>query len=168
MKPESNSASARITSMTADTCVELFEQYGVNLTPAPAGWVRRNPDPALFGIIGFVGNGVRATCLLGAEQQLIDASCRVGGRRRDWVAELANQLIGGVKVRLLGCGVTVTMTTPLALSGVEFTPLPRFGQEPLEFRSDDGSVLIWLELETDDTLTLDARPLAAVSDDVFF
>jgi hypothetical protein len=168
MKSETNSVSARITSMTADTCVALLQQYGIELTPTTAGWAKRNPDPALFGIIGFVGSGVRATCLLGAEQRLVDASCRAGGRPRDWVAELANQLIGGLKVRLLGCGVSVTMTTPLALSGVEFTPLPRFGQEPLEFRSDNGAVLIWLELETDDSLTLDARPLAVVSDDVFF
>lgn len=166
---EQSAACAEITRMTAETCVELLHDYGVRLTPTSLGWTSGTPDRVLFGVMGFFGTGLRATCLLGAEQRLVEASSRSASGGRDWIAELANQLIGRLKIKLLAYGLTVTMTTPLALSGVQFRPLPREGQKPLEFKSDVGSALIWLELETDESLVLDAeRPLSVVQDDVMF
>jgi hypothetical protein len=143
-----------ITNMAADACVELMAAYGVELSAATRGWPARAEEEVLFGVIGFGGKGLRATCLLGAELSLVDASCRVTSRPRDWIAELANQLVGRVKMKLLTCGVSVTMTTPLALSGVHVTPLPRLGQDPRAFTSERGTALIWLEIETEEQFAL--------------
>jgi hypothetical protein len=150
----SSSASSRITNMASSACVELLADYGVQLVTAPTSRASIAEGPVLFGVVGFVGSGLSATCLLGAQQRLVEASCRSGSRPRDWIAELANQLIGRVKLKLLTCGVTVTMTTPLTLSGVQLTPLPRLGQEPLVFESQRGSALVWLELETEEQFVL--------------
>ena len=161
--------SERIANMTARACVELLKDYGVLLTPGSMTWDAHAQEPVFFGVIGFVGPGVRGTCLLGAEQQLVTASCRVGNRPRDWIAELSNQLLGRLKMKLLTCGVSVKVTTPLALSGVQLTPLPRLGQEPLAFTSDRGAALVWLELETDEGFALDPeRPLSIEPGDLVF
>lgn len=164
----STSPSARITSMAADACIELMRDYGVELSRRPGGSTLAD-GPVLFGVIGFVGRGVRATCLLGAEQRLVEASCRAGNRSRDWIAELANQLVGRIKMKLLTCGVSVTMTTPLALSGVQFTPLPRYGLDPALFDGERGAALLWLELETEKTFVLsEEQPLNVEPGDLLF
>jgi len=165
----SNSASTRILSMASAACVELLQDYGVTVSRRTSDQVANAEGPVLFGVIGFVGAGLSATCLLGAQQRLVEASCRGGNRPRDWIAELANQLVGRVKMKLLSCGLNVTMTTPLALSGVQLTPLPRLGQEPLVFESELGTALVWLELETDEHFVLAAEePLDVQPGDLVF
>jgi hypothetical protein len=165
----SNPGSTRIISMASAACVELLADYGVTISRCAAGREGIADEPVLFGVIGFVGGGLSATCLLGAQQRLVEASCRAGNRPRDWIAELANQLVGRVKMKLLSCGVTVTMTTPLTLSSVQLTPLPRLGQEPLVFDSKLGIALVWLELETDEHFVLGPeKPLGLEPGDLVF
>src|ERR1051325_573288 len=111
-----------LTNMAAEAWIELMAAYDVELTSAAEGWATRAEEGKLFGVLGFRGRGVRATCLIGAELSLVEASCRARGRPRDWIAELANQLVGRVKMKLTSHAVSVTMTTPLALSGGAVTP----------------------------------------------
>jgi hypothetical protein len=163
--------SSLLTNMAAQAWIELMAAYGVELavSAAAAGWEAQAEEARLFGVIGFGGRGLRATCLLGAEQSLVEASCRASGRPRDWIAELANQLVGRVKMKLLSHGVSVTMTTPLALSGVRVTPLPRYGEDPVAFSGSRGAALIWLEVEADDHFVLSpARPLSVEPGDLVF
>lgn len=165
----SNPKATLVTKMAGQAWVELMAAYGVEFVPGTDDWSARADEPALFGVIGFGGKGVRATCLIGAEQCLVDASCRASGRPRDWIAELANQLLGRLKMKLLAFGVNVTMTIPIALSGVQITPLPRFGQAPLSFASERGAALIWLEIETDDHFVLTSEhPLGIEPGDLVF
>jgi hypothetical protein len=163
------STNTLLTNMAAEAWIELMADYGVALSVAAKGWEAHAEDAKLFGVIGFGGRGVRATCLIGAERGLVDASCRARGRSRDWIAELANQLVGRMKMKLLGHGVSVTMTTPLALSGVRVTPLPRFGEDPVGFASAQGGALLWLEIETDEHFVLSpSRPLSVEPGDLVF
>jgi hypothetical protein len=161
MAPLASMTSTFFTDMAAQAWIELMADYGVEQNPAAVGWEQHVEEPVLFGVIGFGGKGVRATCLVGAERSLVEASCRARGRPRDWIAELANQLVGRVKMKLSSHAVSVTMTTPLALSGVRVTPLPRSGGDPVAFNSSRGAALLWLEIETDDDFVLSpARPLS--------
>jgi hypothetical protein len=161
--------SSLLIDMAAASWIELMAAYGVELAAAAWGWQARDEEEKLFGVIGFSGKGIRATCLIGAEQRLVEASCRSRGRARDWISELANQLVGRLKMKLVSHGVSVTMTTPLALSGVRVTPLPRFGLEPVAFNSAHGAALLWLELETDEQFVLSpARPLSVEPGDLVF
>ena len=158
-----------LTNMAAESWIELMAAYGVDLAVAGWGWQADDEEAKMFGVIGFSGKGVRATCLIGAEQRLVEASCRARGRPRDWISELANQLVGRVKMKLVSHGVSVTMTTPLALSGVRVTPLPRMGGDPVAFNSHHGAALLWLETETDEQFVLSpARPLSVEPGDLVF
>jgi hypothetical protein len=165
----SSLATSFFTNMAAESWIELLAAYGVEVTATAAGWENHTDEPVLFGVIGFGGKGMRATCLIGAERTLVEASCRAKSRPRDWIAELANQLVGRLKMKLLGYGVSVTMTTPLALSGVRVTPLPRSDTDPVGFTSQRGAALLWLEIETDEDLVLSPkRPLSVEPGDLVF
>jgi CheY-specific phosphatase CheX len=70
------------------------------------------------------------------------------------VGELANQLVGRLKAKLLQRGTTIALSTPLALSGVRVSPLPGTEVEPVVFDAPAGKVLVWLEVEIADGFRL--------------
>ncbi|HTV21622.1 MAG TPA: hypothetical protein VMG12_23195 [Polyangiaceae bacterium] len=169
MSVANDSTNARISLMASEACVALWQDYAIELTPAAFGEREASDEPMLFGAIGFVGDGLRATCLLGAHQRLLHVSGRARNQPRDWIAELSNQLVGRIKLRLLGCGVNVRLTTPLALSGIRLKPLPRLAQEPLAFESASGPVIVCLELETEADFVLPAeQPLDVTPGELIF
>ncbi len=149
-----------IGSLGSSACVELFDAYGVELGPArllEADFGRVGAR-VMSGVIGFVGKNVRGSCLLASNDAPLEASCPPGGQLRDWVGELANQLVGRLKRKLLARGVTVALTTPIVFSGVRVEPLPRGRLEPTVFSSDHGSVMVWVEVEVDQAFSLGAEP----------
>ncbi len=169
MTLENRSVNDRVAEIAADSCVALWEAYGVRLTPVEFRAEELPSTPMLFGAIGFVGDTLRATCLLGADEVLIEASGRAGCEARDWIAELSNQLIGRIKMRLFACGVQVKLTTPLALSGIKLRPLPRHAGSPLAFQAARGRVIVWLELESQPGLQLSSeRPLSVTPGSLVF
>jgi hypothetical protein len=169
MTLENERTNARIAELAAESCVALWRDYSIELTPAGYDADESSEDPMLFGAIGFVGERLRATCLLGTHQRLLQASGRSSNQPRDWIAELSNQLIGRIKMRLLGCGVNVKVTTPLALSGIKLRPLPRLAPAPLAFTSAFGPVVVWLELESERGFILpDEKPLSITPGDLVF
>jgi hypothetical protein len=138
-----------VEALAAEACIELLAAYGVTLTPMPPVWDQSPDDSVLFGVMGFVGDQLRATCLLGMNQALLEAIRPRGARLRDWLGELSNQLVGRLKMKLTARGLSVALTTPLALSGVQLTPLPRASVGPMVFSSSQGPVLVWLETESE-------------------
>jgi len=141
-------ATEGIQTMAGAACVELMRAYGVELSPEPAGWAET--DELIFsGVMGFVGEKVRGTCLLAAPQATVLAAAPPNAVPRDWVGELANQLVGRSKSKLMARGATIGLSTPVVLSGVRLSPLPRNGVEPVVFRSASGRVLVWLEVEVE-------------------
>jgi hypothetical protein len=169
MTLENDRMNARIAGLAVESCVALWRDYAIELTPSSYNPDESSEDPMLFGAIGFVGESLRATCLLGAHRRLLQASGRAENQPRDWIAELSNQLMGRIKMRLLGCGVTVKLTTPLALSGIRLRPLPRLGQSPLGFSSAFGPVVVWLELESERGFVLpEETPLSVTPGELVF
>jgi hypothetical protein len=139
----------KIGALGANACSELFNAYGVALSPATKSW-GESEERLLSGCMGFVGRHLRGTCLLAATEKTLVDSCPTQGSLRDWIGELTNQLVGRLKTKLLGCNVEVFVTTPIVLSGVRIRPLPRGRLEPTIFSSKDGEVLVWVEVETDE------------------
>jgi hypothetical protein len=146
----------QVVGLLAKSCVELFGAYGVTLAASGASWVTTG-EPVLSGVIGFVGSRVRGTCLLASTEAPITASSPPGGRARDWVGELTNQLMGRMKSKLVARGLSVELTTPIVLSGVRIEPLPKAKLEPIVLSGKEGPVLVWLELETTSGFRLDAE-----------
>lgn len=151
---------AAIQTLAGAACTELMGAYGVELVPG-AGWPETD-ELMLSGVMGFVGDAVRGTCVLAAAQQTIMAAAPRDAAARDWIGELANQLVGRLKAKLLARGATIALSTPLVLKGVKLSPLPRTDVAPVVFESPAGRVLVWLEVEVEDSFQLaEPRPLSA-------
>ena len=130
--------------------IELFKMYGVDLVPIDVGQV--DGSALLYcGIIGFSGEHIRGSMAVSGSGALLDASNpNAGGAPRDWVAEVANQLMGHVKSRLLGYGVEVYMSTPIVLRGERLALEVRGVARPRTFTdaSARGHVALWVDVET--------------------
>jgi CheY-specific phosphatase CheX len=149
---ERSETTRMIQSLAGEACVELMQAYHVRLTPS-GGW--GDSDEVMFsGVMGFVGDSVRGTCLLAAPQGTIEAAAPKDAAARDWVGELANQLVGRLKAKLMARGATIALSTPVVVCGVKLSPLPRTDVDPVVFESPHGKVLVWLEVEIQDGFQL--------------
>jgi len=149
---ERSETTRAIQALAGAACVELMQAYGVQLSPRPS-WVES--DEVMFsGVMGFVGDAVRGTCVLAAPLRTIEAAAPKNAGARDWVGELANQLVGRLKAKLMARGATIALSTPVVLRGMKLSPLPRTDVEPVVFASTVGDVLVWLEVEVEDDFRL--------------
>jgi CheY-specific phosphatase CheX len=157
MFAERSEATRAIQALAGAACAELMQAYGVELRPS-LGWTES--DEVVFsGVMGFVGEQVRGTCLLAAPQATVEAAAPQGASARDWAGELANQLVGRLKAKLMARGASIALSTPVVLRGVKLSPLPRTDVEPVVFESAAGRVLVWLEVEVEtDFQFTDERP----------
>lgn len=141
-----------IQQLASAACVELMLAHGVPVT-AVTGWADSD-EPMVCGVMGFVGDSIRGSCLLAATVRAIEAAAPQGAASRDWVGELANQLVGRLKAKLMQRSATIALSTPVALCGVRVSPLPRTEVEPVVFQSPAGKVLVWLEVEIEEGFQL--------------
>ncbi len=157
---EKSEMTRAIQDLAGAACVELLKAYGVTLTPSES-WVE-SEELMFSGVMGFVGESVRGTCLLAAPQGTVEAAAPKQAGARDWVGELANQLVGRLKVKLMARGATIALSTPVVLRGVKLSPLPRTDVDPVVFDSEAGKVLVWVEVEIEDDFKLgEERALTA-------
>jgi CheY-specific phosphatase CheX len=146
-RPTGAETRALVQRIAESACLQLFEAYGVEL---------RRVDPSatptlpvcLSGVVGFSGPGIRGASILAASESPIARSNPAGGSLADWIAELANQLVGRIKNQLLLNGADVYATTPIVLPGDHVAPMRRAEITPLVFSADGGNVFVWIELET--------------------
>jgi CheY-specific phosphatase CheX len=159
-------ATEKIQALAAEACVELLQAYDVALSPDEHAWAET--DEVMFsGVMGFVGEKVRGTCLFAAPQATVLAAAPSNAAPRDWVGELTNQLVGRLKSKLLARGATISLSTPVVLSGVRLSPMPRTGVHPVAFRSATGRVLVWLEVEVEGDFALQPpQPMDATEGDL--
>jgi CheY-specific phosphatase CheX len=144
---ERSESTRAIQALAGAACSELMQAYGVELRPA-LGWTES--DEVVFsGVMGFVGEYLRGTCLLAAPQSTVQAAAPEGAPARDWAGELTNQLVGRLKAKLMARGASIALSTPVVLRGVKLSPLPRTDVEPVVFESTAGRVLVWLEVEVE-------------------
>lgn len=146
--------SRRVATMTAEACQELFDAYGVTLEPAKTEW-HADHERMLCGVIGFVGSGVRGSCVLAGHDTPILRSCPEGDQVRDWVGELTNQLAGRIKSKFLKHNIEIGLSTPVGLSGVALQPLPRNELKPTCFTALGRTVLVWVEVDADSSFEFD-------------
>jgi hypothetical protein len=138
----------QIQDLAATACIELLHAYGVDAAAAPEGWAAPN-EFMLAGVMGFVSERLVGSCLLAGTRDVLMATAPKDARPRDWVGELANQLVGRLKSKLMGLGVTITMNTPVVLSGISLSPLPRTDVPPVVHQTPLGRLLVWVEAEVD-------------------
>ncbi|HEX5656854.1 MAG TPA: chemotaxis protein CheX [Polyangiales bacterium] len=145
--PSNDDTQALVYALAEQACMSLFEAYGVPLQSEPRD-VMPGGEGALTGIIGFTGIGITGMVLLAASEAPLRASNPTDGPLRDWMAELSNQLAGRLKHKLLAQGAEVYITTPIVLRATRIEPLPRKPLRPCSFRGGEGSLALWVEVDT--------------------
>jgi CheY-specific phosphatase CheX len=143
--------------LSATAAQELFARYGLKLSRVADGEEPVSPDFLLCSVIGFSGKDIRGTLVLALTEHIPGLSNPLSGpinkvgpstTQRDWVGELANQLLGTIKIELLRCGVEISMNLPAVLRGKHLAPLPRTELAPLKFSLEGGTVAVWLEVQS--------------------
>jgi CheY-specific phosphatase CheX len=132
---------------TIESAVGLFLSYSVCLECADETDSRIISDIDLCGIVGFVGREMSGSLLLAATKEPLTASNRVAARRRDWMAELSNQLFGRIKNRLLRRGLQLVCTPPAVIGGDHLVAFTARNQcQPIVLRSPSGGrVCVWMD-----------------------
>jgi len=144
-------------------CEWLFGEYGVPVTHVAER--QKSAGSMLYcGVLGFSGDQMRGSAVLAASKSTLDDSNPVkGGSARDWIAELVNQLVGRLKLRLLPHKVEIYLATPVVLRGEQLSLEARGPVVPMWFQRPSGDTLgLWLDLDLAKGFAL-ADPIAEES-----
>lgn len=144
--------------LVPDCTAGLFRAYGVE--------VRESERPAPLehvAVLGFEGEGLHGTFGLGISQDLLErsAGCPLGAKgvpHEDWLAELANQLLGRVKNRLAAHGANLGLAQPLVLRGVRLEIAHPEEIWSRGFETDHGQACVWLDVHVEPGVTITERP----------
>ena len=144
-----------------ECAVELFSQQGTELASGA-----ESLDPHDYvAVIGFYGDSMRGALGIGLDRAIVaqilesaGAASSARGMLEDWVGEAANQLLGRVKNRLLGYGVTLGLALPMVLRGVE-VHLVKATSEIWQYRfaCAQGGMTIWFDARIDDGIVLERQ-----------
>lgn len=153
---------ATLLGVFSESCTKLFEAYGVSLLKDEASRDHGMEEVSMVGVIGFTHPKLRGSLVLAAAEAPLQASNHVTAPPRDWIAELANQLLGRAKNRLLAYDIELQMSTPLALAGSRIRLVStEHGMEPEVFTTPSGGVVaVWLDAEAREDLELIERSTA--------
>lgn len=132
-----------------ESCIQLFEDYSLPLKRADIKALDERDTELLYcGVVGFSGEQMRGTMLLATSREPLGRTSPTNDASlREWIAELANQLLGRVKNKLIPRGVTLHLSTPIVLRGQHLAPLPRSELVPFAFSCDGGYVCVWFDAE---------------------
>jgi len=124
-----------------------------------------NPDwfPEITAVLGIAGSSVAGSVTLGTSTSCLAvlAAKANSDMPEDWLRELANQLVGRFKRRVVAHGVDFSLGTPTLISGDRLHVLASLSHKPpftVHLQSDIGRVKIWLEFELRDGCELSAEP----------
>jgi hypothetical protein len=148
-----------IDDLVFDCCRELFSAYELDVHPRSRSEFPSPEELALCGVMGFGGKEMRGALVLAATREPLERT-NPGGltSQRDWICELANQLMGRVKNRLLSYQVEIHLATPAGLSGDNLCPSPSKLRAPQVFAADSGFICVWIDCELAEGFELPAHP----------
>jgi hypothetical protein len=146
-----------IDDLVFDCCQELFAAYALDLQPRSREAFPDAEALAVCGVMGFGGKQMRGALVMAATLEPLEKT-NPGGltSQRDWVCELANQLMGRIKNRLLALDVEILLATPAGLSGNNLSPGKL--RAPQVFAADSGFVCVWIDCEMSNGFELPAGP----------
>jgi hypothetical protein len=135
------------TGLAFDAATSLFHAHDVMIEPDAVGAARANLDLSLMGIISFGGPQLSGTVVLGATGDLLDSSKPGPTSARDWIGELANQLLGRIKNKAMRRGFVFYASPPAVVSGQHLAPVNSGPiAPPLLFSAGAGILYLSLEL----------------------
>ena len=142
----------------ADNCLKLFADYQLDIRVREPGDSIVAERFLLCGIVGFTAKNLRGVLVLAATKEPLELTNPTSTTHRDWVCELANQLLGRVKNRILLRGVELYASTPVALRGEHLLPILQQNPVAEVFTADRGVVCVWLDCDFDDAFAFPENP----------
>jgi hypothetical protein len=164
--PEQNRPSAMtarevellFTRLAFEAGLSLFRAYDVSIEPTDLEAYRKNPDLTLVSVIGFAGRQVSGSLVLGTTAEPLETSKPDAASPRDWIAELAIQLLGRIKNKVLRCGIEFYAMPPAVVSGSHLAPVTsKEDFRPWVFATPGGVVCLWIELSMSPELQPDGK-----------
>jgi hypothetical protein len=150
-----------IDDLVFDCCRELFSAYKLDVHPRDRSEFPATEELAVCGVMGFGGKLMRGALVLAATSEPLEHTNPEGhGSQRDWICELANQLMGRVKNRLVALGVEILLATPAGLRGDNLSPAPPKLRAPQVFAAANGFVVVWIDCEYAEGFELTMTPSA--------
>jgi CheY-specific phosphatase CheX len=138
--------------MLIDGATALMRAFGTQVRYDPAGEVEHPPANGMLAIIGFGGLSFRGSLIVSANSGLLERSCPVAcagnePQLEDWLGEIANQLLGRLKAKLLAHGIVIELGTPATVAGLELRVRPRGDHHtpPLWLVSDKDWLVVRLD-----------------------
>jgi hypothetical protein len=137
-----------------ESAVGLFRAYRVTLECADATERAVMPAASLCGVVGFVGRQLSGAMLLAVTPEPLASSNPTTTSSRDWIAELANQLFGRIRNRLLQRGLDLAGTPPVVVRGDGIEALTANTDcRPIVLRGPaGGKVCVWVDCVPKDGL----------------
>ena len=129
---------------------------------AEARWART------LAVIGLGGGKLRGSVVLSVPTTLLERVHPTGARSvedlADYLAELANLLLGSFKRRLLALGIAIEISTPITLSAGDLR-LRSFGQLPTthDFSIEDEHVYVVFDAVGEEATKVEPRPIEDVA-----
>lgn len=151
-----------IDDLVAECCADLLSSYRLDASTRSRDDFPAVEALALFGVMGFGGKQMRGSLVLAATREPLEVT-NPGGvtSQRDWICELANQLLGRVKNRLLASGVEIMLAIPAGLTGDNLCFIPSKLRAPQVFAAAKGYVCVWIDCEFAEGFELPASILDA-------
>jgi hypothetical protein len=131
--------------------LDLFAAHGIEFNQESLGC---DNEPALqtelsfLGLAGFSGPFFSGYIVLKAGEHLLRHSNQTTSDPADWMGELANQLLGRIKNRMLREGIAL-MRLPTAVAMGLGASLLGEGECPplITLNNGHGSVMVWMKTE---------------------
>lgn len=133
--------------LVAENCLRLFADYQLDIRAEAPAKARVAEPFLLCGIIGFTSKHLRGALVLATTREPLERTNPATASHRDWICELSNQLLGRVKNQMLGRGVEVFPSTPIALRGEHLSPVLQQRLVAELFTADGGVVCVWMDCE---------------------
>ena len=141
--------------LVADNCLKLFADYKLEIQAGAPGKLLSAEQFLLCGIIGFTSRHLRGALVLATTREPLEQTNPVANpSHRDWICELANQLLGRVKNQMLCRGVEIFPSTPIALRGEHLSPILQQRLVAELFIAGGGVVCVWMDCEFDEGFEL--------------
>jgi len=135
-----------LSGVVSDCVYKVFEAYDTDLEEAP----KEDPGHEVVAVIGYAADEVRGGMALGISKKLAEMTMPTPDTPLyDWAGELANQILGRVRNKMLAYQIDVQISTPVVLHGlgVQVAPPGHTGVKIASYRHKDTQDIVQVLLE---------------------
>lgn len=145
-----------LSDVVSDCVIKVFEAYDATLEAADDA----DPGHEVVAVIGYAADELRGGLALGISKALAQRTMPTSETPLyDWTGELANQILGRVRNKMLAYQVDIQISTPVVLHGlgVQVAPPGHHGVRVASYKSGDDVVQVLLEARFEEGFVLPER-----------